>query len=133
MKEGKRRILRYLTGLLLVLLALGGILLMLAGSLAGVASVAAAAVAVSLLWKWADTRCPNCRCGFSLGAAHREELEREEISLQESVPYRADDKRANFSLERTVPGTRVIYREERRCRRCGKVTLRTVVVNQKRV
>jgi len=131
MKEKNRKTLRYLTSILLVLLALGGIFLMLDGNLPGVAAVAAAAVAVSSAWKWADTRCPHCRRGFALGAPRREELDREEVQLQDTIQYRADEVRSNFSHDRMVKGTRIIYREERTCRRCGKTVSGTVVVSKK--
>lgn len=133
MRDTKRNTLRYLTGFLLVLLALGGVLLMLAGSLIGVGAVVAAAIAISFTWKWADTRCPHCKRGYALGSLHREEVERESVQLQDSVPYRADEVRTNFSLERVVPGTRVVYREEQRCRYCGQVSARTVIVNKKQI
>ena len=131
MKEKNRKTLRYLTSILLVLLALGGIFLMLDSNLPGVAAVAAAAVAVSSAWKWADTRCPHCRRGFALGAPRREELDREEVQLQDTIQYRADEVRSNFSHDCMVKGTRILYREERTCRRCGKTVSGTVVVSKK--
>ncbi len=131
MNEKTRRTMRYLTSLLLVLLALGGVLLMMAGSIPGVAAVVLAAVTVSTMWKWADTRCPHCRRGFALGAPRREEVEREDVQLQDTIQYRADEVRSNFSHDRLVKGTRIVYREERLCRRCGQSVCGTVVVSKK--
>ena len=131
MKGRTIRVLRYLTYLVMVLLAIGGILLVMAGSIWGVSAVVAAAIALSLVWKWVDTRCPHCRRGFALGTPHREEVSREDAQVLDAVGYRNDAVRENFSCEGVVKGTRIVYRETCLCRRCRKTVERTVVVEHK--